>query len=108
MGWDTLCGWERKAPRYQSMAKSRPCRCGTDLEGDELGAGKQVQSSLLGAGGAPARPRVQGRVPAVGSGRDFAVFFKSQGWSNTLSHQRCLAHPIRETVALIKPKRNLN
>lgn len=48
------------------------------------------------------------RLPAVGSGRDLGDLFKSQGWSNALSHQCCLAHPIRDTVALIKPKQSLN
>lgn len=47
--------------------------------------GKQVQSSQPGAGGAPARSCAQGRVPAVGSGRDLGLglsFFESRGWSN--------------------------
>lgn len=45
---------------------------------------------------------------AVGSGRSLGDLFKSQGWSNALSHQCCLAHPIRDTVALIKLKQSLN
>lgn len=73
-----------------------------------MGAGKEVQSSLPGAGVAPARPCARDRVPAVGFRQGFGVLYKSQGWSNALSHQHCLAHPIRETVALIKPKRSLN
>lgn len=48
------------------------------------------------------------QLPAVGSGRALGDLFKSQGWSNALSHQCCLAHPIRDTVALIKPKQSLN
>lgn len=74
LGQDALCRWKCKAPCYQSEAKSRPCWCRTDLEGAQ-GMGKQVQSSQPGAGGAPARSCAQGRVPAVGSGRDLGL-----GW----------------------------
>lgn len=48
------------------------------------------------------------QLPAMGSGRGLGDLFKSQGWSNALSHQCCLAHPICGTVALIKPKQSLN
>lgn len=47
-------------------------------------------------------------VLAVGLGRGLGDLFKSQGWSDALSHQCCLAHPIRDSVALIKPKQSLN
>lgn len=45
---------------------------------------------------------------AAGSGSDSEGFSKSRGWSKALSHQRYLALPVHETVALIKPKRSLN
>lgn len=104
-GQDTRCGWERKAPRYQSMGKSRRCRCGTELERDQPGAGKRVPELTAGCWGTPCPSQCTGqRVQAAIS----KGFFKSQGWSKALSHQRYLALAVHETVALIKPKRSLN
>ena len=64
--WARTCfvGGSVKPPRYQNTAKFRPCRCGTEREGNRRGAA-----------GAPARPWAQGRAPAVGSGRDLGFFF---------------------------------
>lgn len=82
-----------------STARSM-CWCRAVLEGD----GTRGCRAQCGCWGTPAHACMQGRVQVVGSGRDF----ESQGWSDALSHQRCLTHPIHETVALIKPKRSFN
>lgn len=51
---------------------------------------------------------VSSTAPCSGFRQGLGDLFKSQGWSSALSHQCCLAHPIRDTVALIKPKQSLN
>lgn len=58
MGQDMLCAWGCKAPRYQSQVMLVWDGAGHP-EGDKEGrGGKEVQSSLMGAAGAPAHPCV--------------------------------------------------
>lgn len=87
------CFVDRRVKLPVGMARYM-CQCRTTLEGD----GTRGCRAHCECWGVPSRAYV------MGSGGDI----ESQGWSDALSHQRCLAHPIHETVALIKPKRSFN